>query len=69
MYRIKTMFFIFSFCAVLYVPSGSVGFCYVENKACRDDVSCYAHKKSVALFRFIGVFEVFDYLIPPNYNE
>lgn len=26
------------------------------------------HKKSVAHFAFIGIFEVLDYLILPNYN-
>ena len=28
-----------------------------------------AHKKSVEPFAFIGIFEVLDYLILPNYNE
>lgn len=28
-----------------------------------------AHKKAWHLVAFIGTFEVFDYLILPNYNE
>ena len=28
----------------------------------------YAHKKSVVSFAFIGIFEVFDYLMLPDYN-
>jgi len=52
-----------------YIPFGTIGFC---NKNILINVPWIKHmrtKKAWHFFAFIGIFEVLDYLILPNYNE